>query len=72
MHPSIDPFDGPIAYWLLDLPIDLLIYLLIRPLALLLLSSLSWPGSATDHRPHTPTTTPFHSADLLGNGIKHY
>ena len=37
--------------------IVLLAYLLIRLLALFL---LFWLGSASDHRPHTPTTTLFH------------
>ena len=41
----------------LDVPIDLLTYLLTRILALFLFSFRL--GSATDHRSHKPTTTSF-------------
>ena len=50
IHPSIDP------------SIVLLNYLPIRLLALFL---LFWLGSATGHRPHTPTTIPFQYVPLI-------
>ena len=52
--------------------IDLLTYLLIRLLALLLLSSFFWLCSATDHRSHTPTITSFQSPKASSTLLRVY